>query len=176
MVNLTRLVDPSRGEIKGLDHDSFLHHDCERRTADLTESEQPRTDDPMQNTRIGIVVVWGLLAFSGCAGAQSGTGDCHGYSCDEDGAKEMFTATLEAKYEPSERAKASFETVFATAAATMKKGDGFTPDNFDLAKNNLEKILGDIQEGPDDTLLNTGEELRKGTSRVCPLYPFCVAP
>jgi hypothetical protein len=55
----------------------------------------------------------------------------------------------------------------------MKKGDGFSPENFDLAKNNLEKILGDIPEGPDDTLFNAGDELVKGTSHVCPLFPFC---
>jgi hypothetical protein len=120
---------------------------------------------------------WALFGFLtlalGCGGAQHGSGDCRGYSCDEDGAKEMLWATLNAKYTPSDRAKAAFETVFTNAATTMKKGDGFSPDNFDLAKNNLEKILGDIPEGPDDTLFNTGDELVKGTSHVCPLFPFC---
>jgi hypothetical protein len=114
----------------------------------------------------------GVVLSFGCAGGQQGGGSCQGYSCDEDGAKDLMWATVNGTYEPSDRAKQALEAVFGTAAGNMKKG-GFTPDAFDLARANLQKFLHDVPEGPDDTLANEAEKIQKGTSNVCPLYPYC---
>lgn len=115
-----------------------------------------------------------LVAFlsSACSGAQSPTGECLGYACDEDGAKAMFWETTEAAYTPSDAARASLETVFGKAVAKMAKERGFTPDGFELARGNLKKFLAEVPEGA-DTLATEADALQKGSSRLCPLFPFC---
>ncbi len=116
--------------------------------------------------------MFGLVLSFGCAGAQQGGGSCQGYACDEDGAKDLMWATVNGTYEPSDRAKTALEAVFTTGAANMKKG-GFTPDAFELARANLQKFLHDVPEGPDDMLAVEAEKIQKGTTNVCPLFPYC---
>ena len=114
------------------------------------------------------IVLW----LSACSGAQSPSGECLGYACDESGASAMFWETTEGAYEPSEAARGHLEKVFARATERMAKEKGFTPDGFDLARGNLKLFLGEVPDGA-DTLATEAEALEKGTSRLCPLFPYC---
>jgi hypothetical protein len=118
------------------------------------------------------LVLAAAVGLAACSGAQSPTGECLGYACDEDGAKAMFWETTEAAYEPSDVAKGHLEKVFARGLATMAKEKGFTPDGFDLARGNLKKFLGEVPEGS-DALATEAENLEKGTTKLCPLWPYC---
>lgn len=114
-----------------------------------------------------------VLVFSvSCAGARSATGECLGYSCDEEGARAMMQDTLAAKFEPSEAAKSSLDAAFETGVARMKQ-EGFNPDGFDLAKANLTRFLNDIPDSGQDALAPEAENLKKKTAKACPLWPYC---
>ena len=122
---------------------------------------------------VRIVVASGFLALAGCNGAKSPSGECLSHSCDEDGAKEMLWATVDAAYTPSERAKKALEATIGAGIARMKQDQGFTPESFELAKGNLKKFLDEVPEGGEDPLGPAAEELQNGTSKHCPLWPFC---
>lgn len=121
-------------------------------------------------TRPLLFVLLSLSAFA-CAPAKTTTGECLGWSCDEDGAREMMKDTLASKYEPSEAATKAFEVVMERGVAKMSQ-QGLTPESFELAKGNLEKYLTDIPDGV-DPLTPALEELGKGTARACSLWPYC---
>jgi hypothetical protein len=114
-----------------------------------------------------------LAIVCACKGAESPSSECLGYDCDEDGAKKMFWDTVDEVYKPSEAARAAFEGVFAAGAAQMAKEEGFTPDGFDLARNNLRRFLQGVPEGGDDPLAPEVQKLKEKTSGLCPLWPYC---
>ncbi len=112
------------------------------------------------------------LVLLSCAGARSPEGDCLGYACDEGGAKSMFWETTDAAFEPSDVARGHLEEAFSKSLDKMAKEKGFTPDGFELARGNLKRFLGEVPDGA-DALAAQSEELKKGTLRLCPLWPFC---
>ena len=114
-----------------------------------------------------------LVTVGACTGAKSASGECSSYSCDEDGAKELLWATVDGAYTPSERAKKAFDATITAGVERMKKDQGFTPESFELARGNLKKFLDEIPEGGEDPLGPAAEELQNGTSKHCPLWPFC---
>lgn len=107
-----------------------------------------------------------------CTGARSASGECLGYSCDDAGARAMMEDTLNAKFQPSDAAKASLDAAFDAGVERMKK-EGFTPDSFDLAKANLTRFLNDVPDAGQDALAPEAEALKNKTAKACPLYPFC---
>jgi hypothetical protein len=117
-----------------------------------------------------IVVV--ALLLLGCGEAKSATGECLGWTCDEDGARAMMRDVLRAKYEASATAEAALDGVASNGVTKMAQ-QGFTPESFQLAKDNLEKFLGDVPDIGGDPLTPALEELRKGTAKACPLFPYC---
>ena len=118
-------------------------------------------------------IVIALLLGAGCTGAKSAEGECLGFSCDEEGAKAMMRATLDGTYQPSETALAAFETVMSKGTQKMASQQGFTPDSFQLAKDNLQTYLSSIPENGVDPLTPALEDLGKGTAKVCSLWPYC---
>lgn len=117
-------------------------------------------------------IVVGSMLLLGCGEAKSATGECLGWTCDENGARAMMKDVLRTKYEASDTAEAALDGV-ATKGVTKMAQQGFTPESFQLAKDNLEKFLGDIPESGVDPLTPALEELGKGTAKACPLFPFC---
>lgn len=118
-----------------------------------------------------VVLLLSSCVLLGCSGAKSATGECLGWSCDEEGAAAMMNDTLASKYEPSDTAKTAFEVVVKNGVEKMKQ-QGMTPDSFLLAKSNLEKFLSDIPDGV-DPLTPALVDLGKGSSRACSLWPYC---
>jgi hypothetical protein len=115
------------------------------------------------------------LALAACGkGAESPSGECLAYSCDEDGAEKMLWATVDETYEQTtEGGKAALKKVIENGVSRMKKDQGFTPETFELAKGNLKKFLAEVPERGEDPLAISSEELAKGESKLCPLWPFC---
>lgn len=122
---------------------------------------------------LSLVVLGAALATSACTGASSPTGECLSYSCDEDGAKAMMWATVDAAYTPSERAKTALDQAIEKAVNRMKQEQGFTPQTFELARGNMKKFLDEVPEQGEDPLGPAAEELVQGTTKLCPLWPFC---
>jgi hypothetical protein len=118
------------------------------------------------------VIAAALLFGVGCGEAKSATGECLGWTCDEEGARSMMKDVLRAKYEASESANAALDGVASKGVAKMAQ-QGFTPESFQLAKDNLEKFLGDVPEAGVDPLTPALEDLSKGTAKACPLFPYC---
>ncbi len=114
-----------------------------------------------------------FLALTACQGAQSASGECLSYSCDEDGAKAMMLATLEGAYTPSERARAAFDTIVQNGVKRMSKDKGWSPESFELARGNLKKFLDEIPETGEDPLGPALEDLAKQTAKACSLWPYC---
>lgn len=121
---------------------------------------------------VTLLLAASLFGSWACSGAQAPSGECLGYACDEGGAKAMFWETTEAAYEPSDVAKGHLDKVFSRGLAKMAQEKGFTPDGFELARGNLKKFLGEVPDGA-DALATESENLEKGTTRLCPLWPFC---
>lgn len=114
------------------------------------------------------------ISLTACKGADSPTGECLSYSCDAAGAKAMMWATVDAAYQPSESAKATFGTIIDESAKKMESGDqGFTPETFELARGNLKKFLDEIPEGGEDPLGPAATDLKNKSSKLCPLWPYC---
>lgn len=122
---------------------------------------------------VGVIAAFGLLLAASCTGAKGPSGECLSYACDEDGAKAMMWATVDAAYQPSERAKAALEKVIDGSVSRMKGDQGFTPESFELAKGNLKKFLDEVPEGGEDALGPAAEDLASKSSKLCPLWPYC---
>ena len=113
------------------------------------------------------------LSLAACGPAKNAEDLCLGYDCDADGAAKMMQETLSAAYEPSERAQSGFDEVFTRGVKRMTDERGFTPDGFQLAKDNLQRFLRDVPEAGDDPLGPEAEALKHKTSKLCPLWPYC---
>jgi hypothetical protein len=135
----------------------------------VSVDQRPSVVDTPLMKRTMLVVTMLLL---GCGEAKSATGECLGWTCDDAGATSMMKDVLGSKYEPSATAAAAFDGVASKGVAKMAQ-QGFTPESFQLAKDNLEKFLGDVPEAGVDPLTPALEDLDKGTSKVCPLFPYC---
>ncbi|NUP13153.1 MAG: hypothetical protein HOW73_44500 [Polyangiaceae bacterium] len=122
---------------------------------------------------IGLIGAGALSIGVGCKGASSASGECLSYSCDEDGAKAMLWATVDETYQPSERAKTALGQVIDAGASKMKQDQGFTPESFELARQNMKKFLDEVPEGGEDPLGPAAEDLAKKTAKICPIFPFC---
>lgn len=127
----------------------------------------------MKNSTLPLLLAL-VAALTACKGAEAPTGECLSYSCDAAGAKAMMWATVDAAYQPSERAKTALGALIDEGVKKMESGDqGFTPETFELARGNLKKFLDEIPEGGEDPLGPAAEELKGKSSKLCPLWPYC---
>ncbi|MBK6513307.1 MAG: hypothetical protein IPG04_04085 [Polyangiaceae bacterium] len=122
---------------------------------------------------VGVIAATGLLLTASCTGAKGPSGECLSYACDADGAKAMMWSTVDATYQPSERAKAALDKVIDGGVSRMSRDQDFTPESFELAKGNLKKFLDEVPEAGEDALGPAAEDLAGKTAKSCPLWPYC---
>lgn len=99
---------------------------------------------------------------------------CGEHECSVSGATEMLNLVTQTYFYgdiPFE-ARNSLDRLVGHAVEKMAER-GFTEETFNLAAENLRRILDNTPSGAEDMLPRQLERVERGTLALCPLWPFC---